>query len=96
MAKRAEPGDILPKHSLSLPDLDQAGSEVFNGLPPKESQRGYRHALGEFIAWYCSEPRFSFNKTVVTGLLDENLSPRLNPTTRPALSGVDARARCRT
>jgi hypothetical protein len=31
-----------------------------------ESQRGYRHSIDEFIAWYCSESRLSFNKTVVT------------------------------
>ena len=37
-----------------------------NSLRSPESQRGYQHALDEFIAWYCSEPRLSFNKTVVT------------------------------
>jgi hypothetical protein len=55
-----------PKHNLSLPDLDQARSAVLNSLPSRESQRGYRHAIDEYIAWYCSEPRPSFNKTVVT------------------------------
>src|SRR5258708_21503595 len=52
------------KHSLSLPDLDQARSAVLNSLPSKESQRGYRHAVDEFITWYCSKPRLSFNKAV--------------------------------
>jgi site-specific recombinase XerD len=28
-------------------------------------KRGYRHAIDEFVEWYCSEPRFSFNRTVV-------------------------------
>lgn len=51
---------------MNLPDLDQARSAVLNSLPSKESQRGYRHAIDEFIAWYCSEPRLSFNKAVVT------------------------------
>lgn len=55
-----------PKHNLRLADLDQARSAVLNCLPSKESQRGYRHAIDEFIAWYCSEPRLSFNKAVVT------------------------------
>ena len=55
-----------PKSTLGLPDLDQAKSAVLNSLPSKESQRGYRHAIEEFICWYCSEPRLSFNKTVVT------------------------------
>ncbi len=27
--------------------------------------RGYRHAIDEFVDWYCSEPRLSFSKTVV-------------------------------
>jgi hypothetical protein len=54
-----------PKQSLNLPDLDHAKSAVLNSLPSKESQRGYRHAMDEFIAWYCSEPRLSLNKAVV-------------------------------
>jgi site-specific recombinase XerD len=58
--------EAFPKHSLSLPDLDHARSAVLNSLPSKESQRGYGHAIDEFIAWYCSEPRLSLNKAVVT------------------------------
>jgi site-specific recombinase XerD len=54
------------KQNLSLPDLGHAKSAVLNSLPSKESQRGYRHAIDEFVAWYCSEPRLSFNKAVVT------------------------------
>ena len=53
-----------PKSTLLLPDLDQAKSAVLNSLLSQESQRRYRHAIDEFIAWYCSEPRLS--KTVVT------------------------------
>jgi len=64
--KRNRSRKSSPKHSLNLPDLDQAKSAVLNSLPSKESQRGYRHAIDEFIAWYCSEPRLSFNKAVVT------------------------------
>jgi len=55
-----------PKQSLNLPDLDNAKSAVLNSLPSKESQRGYRHSIDEFINWYCSEPRLSFNRAVVT------------------------------
>ena len=29
---------------------------------------GYRHAIDEFVAWYCSEPRLSFNKTVIVAI----------------------------
>jgi site-specific recombinase XerD len=39
---------------------------VLATLHSPESQRGYQHSIEEFIAWYCSEPRLSFNRTVVT------------------------------
>ena len=64
--KRRQPKKSSPKHSLNLPDLDHAKSAVLNSLPSTESQRGYQHAIGDFIAWYCSEPRLSLNKAVVT------------------------------
>jgi site-specific recombinase XerD len=64
--KRGRGRKSSPKLSLNLPDLDQAKSAVLNSLPSKESQRGYRHAIDDFIAWYCSEPRLSFSKAVVT------------------------------
>ena len=55
----------VPKTVLRLPDLDQAKSAVLNSLSSIDAQRGYRHAIEEFIEWYCSEPRLSFSKTVV-------------------------------
>src|SRR6185503_9038211 len=70
-----------PKLSLNLPDLDQAKSAVLNSLPSKESQRGYRHAIDEFITWYCSEPRLSFNKAVVTRYRIHLESRQLAPST---------------
>jgi hypothetical protein len=54
-----------PKTRLGLPDLDQSKAAVIGSLRSPESQRGYRHAIDEFIEWYCSEPRLSFNRTVV-------------------------------
>src|SRR3954469_8924025 len=62
--KQANPN--RPKAKLGLPDLDHSRSAVLESLRSPESKRGYRHALDEFIEWYCSEPRISFNKTVVT------------------------------
>ena len=53
-----------PKQTLNLPDLDHTKSAVVNSLPSKESQRGYRHTIDEFVAWYCSEPWLSFNAVV--------------------------------
>ena len=52
-----------PNRKLGLPDLDQAKTAVLSSLRSPESQRGYQHAIDEFIRWYCSEPRLSFNKT---------------------------------
>src|SRR5437660_10829747 len=54
------------KTKLGLPDLDNAKAAVLASLHSPESQRSYRHAIDEFVGWYCSEPRLSFNKTVVT------------------------------
>jgi Ankyrin repeats (many copies) len=54
-----------PKAIPQLPDLDHAKAAVLNGLTWPDAQRGYGHAIDEFIDWYCSEPRLSFNKTVV-------------------------------
>lgn len=54
-----------PKTVLRLPDLDQAKSAALNSLTSADAQRGYRHAIDEFVDWYCSEPRLSFSRTVV-------------------------------
>src|SRR6202049_2025455 len=54
-----------PKRILRLPDLDHAKMAVLNTLGSPESQRSYRSAIEDFVAWYCSEPRLAFNKTVV-------------------------------
>src|SRR5437870_11079114 len=58
-----------PKTRLGLPDLDQSKAAVIGSLRSPESQRGYGHAIDEFIDWYCSEPRLSFNRTVVLRFL---------------------------
>jgi len=64
--KQARKGNPrVPKTVLRLPDLDLAKSAVLNSLSSTDAQRGYRHAIEEFIEWYCSEPRLSFSKTVV-------------------------------
>ena len=68
-------------------------------LRSPESQRGYRHAIDEFIGWYCSEPRLSFNKTVVTrykGFLEDRelaagtIHARLAAVRRLAFEAADA------
>jgi site-specific recombinase XerD len=63
-AKRNAKGRAA-KTVLRLPDLEFAKSAVLNSLSCPDAQRGYRHAIDEFVDWYCSEPRLSFSKTVV-------------------------------
>jgi hypothetical protein len=53
------------KTKLGLPDLEHAKVAVIISLRSFESQRSYRRSIEEFVAWYCSAPRLSFNKTVV-------------------------------
>ena len=53
------------KRVLALPDLEQAKAAVLNSLTSASGQRTYDHAITEFVAWYCSEPRLAFNRTVV-------------------------------
>ena len=53
------------KTVLRLPDLEHAKAAVLNSLTSPDAQRGYRHAIDEFVDWYCSEPRLAFNRTVV-------------------------------
>src|SRR6266478_2129081 len=53
------------KSVLRLPDLEHAKAAVLNSLTCPDAQRGYRHAIDEFVDWYCSEPRLALNRTVV-------------------------------
>ena len=68
-----------PKAVLRLPDLEHSKTAVLNSLPAVSSQESYGHAIDEFIAWYCSEPRLAFNRTVVLRyrffLEQNNLAP---------------------
>jgi len=64
-AKRKPATSKRPKSKLGLPDLHHSKVAVLDSLRSPESKRGYRHAIDQFIQWYCSEPRLSFNKVVV-------------------------------
>jgi site-specific recombinase XerD len=86
------------KSILRLPDLEAAKSSVLNSLSCPDAQRGYRHAIDEFVEWYCSEPRLSFRKTVVLRyrmhLETRNLAPgtinlRLGAVRRLAYEAAD-------
>src|SRR6516165_3426145 len=70
-----------PRRVLRLPDLEHARTAVLNSLSSPESQRGYRPALDEFVDWYCSETRLSFNRIVVLRYRSHLESRRLAPGT---------------
>src|SRR5256714_307931 len=50
---------------LRLLDLEHSKTAVLNSLTSQDAQRGYRHAIDEFVDWYCSEPRLAFDRIVV-------------------------------
>src|ERR1700733_4743190 len=54
-----------PKTRLRLPDREFSKAAVLNSLSSVEGQRGYGHAIDEFVDWYCSEPRLALNRTVL-------------------------------
>jgi hypothetical protein len=88
-----------PKRILALPDLEQAKSAVLSSLTSKSGQRTYDHAIREFVAWYCSEPRLAFNRTVVLryrihleqrGYAPATINLRLAAVRRVAYEATDA------
>jgi site-specific recombinase XerD len=66
---------------LRLLDLEHSKSAVLNSLTPQDAQRGYRHAIDEFVDWYCSEPRLAFNRIVVLRYRSHLESRQLAPGT---------------
>lgn len=71
----------VAKRVLRLLDLDFAKRAVLNTLGSVESKRAYDFAIDDFVAWYCSEPRLAFSKTVVLRYRLELESRRLAPAT---------------
>ena len=69
------------KSVLRLPDLEHAKSAVLSSLSNADAQRGYSHAIDEFVDWYCSEPRLAFNRLVVLRYRSHLESRRLAPGT---------------
>ena len=66
---------------LRLPDLEHAKAAVLNSLTSLDAQRGYRHAIDEFVDWYCSEPRLALNRIVVLRYRSHLESRQLAPGT---------------
>jgi site-specific recombinase XerD len=66
---------------LRLPDLEHAKAAVLNSLTSTDAKRGYRHAIDEFVEWYCSEPRLAFNRIVALRYRSHLESRQLAPGT---------------
>jgi hypothetical protein len=97
-SKRPRDKRKKPRTVLRLPDLEHAKIAVLNSLSSPDAQRGYRHAIDEFIEWYCSEPRLALNLIVVlryrTHLESRQLAPgtinlRLGAVRRLAYEAAD-------
>ncbi len=78
---QSRPKRSKTKSILRLPDLEHAKSSVLNSLSSSDAKRGYRHAIEEFVDWYCSEPRLAFNRTVVLRYRSHLESRQLAPGT---------------
>src|SRR3984957_17810772 len=88
-----------PKTKLGIPDLEHSKASVLRSLGSPDSRRGYQHAIDDFVAWYCSEPRLAFNKTAVLryrfhleerGLAPGTINVRLAALRRLAYEAADA------
>ena len=61
-AKSANGKKSRPKIKLGIPDLEHSKNAVLRSLGSPDSRRGYQHAIDEFVAWYCSDPRLASTK----------------------------------
>ena len=69
------------KSVLRLPDMEQFNAAVLSSLTCPDAQRGYRHAIDEFVDWYGSESSLAFNRTVVLRYRSHLESRQLAPGT---------------
>ena len=88
-----------PRLSSAYPIWNTRKPAVLRSLGSPDSRRGYQQAIDEFVAWYCSEPRLAFNKTVVLryrfhleerGLAPGTINVRLAAVRRLAYEAADA------
>src|ERR1700736_2431017 len=65
MVPQNQPNSVSPSATATIPELQQSKTAVLNTLASQHSRRSYECAIDRFIAWYCSEPRLTFNRSVV-------------------------------
>ena len=59
--KSAHQSAVSPTISI-IPELEHIKRAALSTLASANSRRAYEHAIDKFIVWYCSEPRFGFNR----------------------------------
>jgi hypothetical protein len=65
MPRKNQPESVGLSATLTIPELEQSKAAVLNTLASQHSRRSYEYAIERFIAWYCSEPRLTFTRSVV-------------------------------
>jgi hypothetical protein len=65
MSSKTQPKPTTRFATATIPELEQSKTAVLNTLVSEHSRRSYKYAIERFIGWYCSEPRLTFNRTVV-------------------------------
>jgi hypothetical protein len=71
------------KSVLRLPDLEHAKAAVLNSLTSLDAQRGYCHAIDEFVDWYCSNRAWLSTELwcCAIGLISNPVTLHLAPST---------------
>lgn len=65
MVLQSQPVPLCLSSATTIPELQQSKIAVLNTLASQHSRRSYEYAIDRFIAWYFSEPRLEFNRSVV-------------------------------
>jgi integrase len=87
------------KAELGIPDLSSQRPRSYAVSVPQIPGVDISMPSDEFVAWYCSEPRLAFNKTVVLryrfhleerGLAPGTINVRMAAVRRPAFEAADS------
>jgi integrase len=78
---RAAKRKSAPKRVLRLLDLEHSKRTLLSTRGSPNSKKRYEFAIDHFVAWYCSEPRLAFSKTVALRYRLELKAPRPAPAT---------------
>jgi hypothetical protein len=65
MVPQKHSDSVVRSVALTIPELEQSKAAVLNTLASVHSRRSYAYAIDRFIAWYCGEPRLTFNSIVL-------------------------------